>query len=78
MSTITETLQKFVDRIEAKEQDRAVTTSDLKCIYEEAKVNDLNIPALKQVIKERKLSSAERAQKESILDKYRSALGMLK
>ena len=60
MSTITETLQKFVDRIEAKEQD------------------DLNIPALKQVIKERKLSSAERAQKESILDKYRSALGMLK
>ena len=52
-------------------------TVDITDVYAEAKGNGFDVKALRQIVRERKQDSNERAEQESILDVYRRALGML-
>lgn len=70
-------LLAFIERIERLAEEKAVIASDIKDVFAEAKEQGFDTAAMRQVIKERKISAEERAEREAILDTYRHALGML-
>ena len=76
-SADTSGLKSIVDRIEAMAAERDAIASDIRDIYTEAKGRGFDVRALRGVIRERKLSADERAEREMMLDTYRHALGML-
>ena len=70
-------LRAFVERIERMSEEKDAITADIREIYAEAKGNGYDSRVLRQIIKERKQDANERAEREALLDLYRSALGML-
>ena len=70
-------IKSIVDRIERLAAERDAIASDIRDIYTEAKGRGFDVRALRGVIRERKLSADERAEREMMLDTYRHALGML-
>lgn len=70
-------LKAFVERIERLEEDRQGIADDIKAVYAEAKANGFDVKVLRQVIKMRQQDASARAELESLLELYCSALGML-
>ena len=71
-----ERLKSFVERIENLEEERTALPADIREIYSEAKGIGLDVKTLRQVVRLRKLNSADRQQQEELLDLYKNALGM--
>lgn len=69
-------LKSLVDRIERLEGEKAELTSDIRDIYAEAKAAGFDVRALRQIITLRKIDSNDLAEREEILELYKSALGM--
>jgi uncharacterized protein (UPF0335 family) len=69
-------LRSFIERIERLEEERAATSADIREVYSEAKGNGFDTKVMRQVVRLRKLDTAERQEQEAILDLYLSALGM--
>lgn len=69
-------LLSYVERIERLGEEVKALQTDVKEIYDEAKSNGFDVKALKAIVALRKLDDAEREEAESILDVYKSALGM--
>ena len=75
-----EQLKSIVDRIERLEEEKAGTVEAIKDVYTEARGNGYDVPALRAIVKERRLDKAKRdkaAEREAIADTYRVALGMI-
>ncbi len=70
-------LRIFVERIERLEVEKSELAVDIREIYAEAKAVGFDAPAIRQIIRERRMDSADLQERETILDLYRSALGML-
>lgn len=70
-------LRAFIERIERMEEEKKSITEDIKDIYAEAKANGFDTTIMRKVVSLRKQDANERAEQESILDLYLSALGML-
>lgn len=70
-------LRAFVERIERMEEEKAAIAADIREIYAEAKGNGFDSRVLRQIVRERKQDANERAEREALLDLYRSALGMI-
>ncbi|OWK42028.1 DUF2312 domain-containing protein [Fimbriiglobus ruber] len=69
-------LRSVVERVERLEEDKAGITQNIRDVYLEARGNGLDVKAIRQIIKLRKLDASERDEQESILDTYLRALGM--
>jgi uncharacterized protein (UPF0335 family) len=69
-------LKTIVERIERLEEEKTGLSSDIRDIFSEAKGNGFDVKTLRQVIKLRKLDTAERDEAEHLLDLYKAALGM--
>ncbi len=69
-------LRSIVERIERLEEDKAVIAADIKEVYAEAKGNGFDTKILRKVIGLRKIDAEARAEEESVLDVYLTALGM--
>lgn len=69
-------LRSFVERIERLEQEKKELADDIRDIYAQAKGSGFDLKALRQVIRLRKLNSADREEQETLLDIYKHALGM--
>jgi len=74
-SVAADQLKTVIERIERLEEEKAGVSNDIKEVYSEAKGNGFDTKILKQVIKIRKLPTAEREEQEAILDLYLHALG---
>lgn len=72
-----EMVRSVVERVERLEEERAGISADIRDVFAEAKGNGLDVKELRAIIRERKYSAQERAEKEAIRDAYRHALGML-
>jgi len=72
-----EQLKAIVERIERLEEEKKTIADDIKDVYGEAKGNGYDVTALKTIIKMRKEDANKRAEKETILETYLQALGML-
>jgi uncharacterized protein (UPF0335 family) len=69
-------LKSFVERIERLETERAELSADIREVYSEAKGNGFDTKAMRQVIKLRKLDSADRTEQDELLELYRKALAV--
>ncbi|MDB5617072.1 DUF2312 domain-containing protein [Tardiphaga sp.] len=70
-------LKAIVERIERLEEEKKTISDDIKDVYGEAKGNGYDVKALRTIIRMRKQDANERAEQETILDTYLSALDML-
>ena len=69
-------LKSFVARIERLNEEREALGADIREVYSEAKGTGFDTKVMRQVIRLRKLESADRQEQEAMLDLYLSALGM--
>ena len=70
-------LKSFVERIEKLEEEKKAIGADIRDVYSEAKGVGFDVKTMRQVVRLRKMDSAEREEQESLLDVYKQALGML-
>ena len=70
-------LRGIVERIEKKEQVRQGASADIREIYTEARSQGVNVPALRNIVRERTKDPAKRAQVEAAMQAYRAELGMI-
>jgi uncharacterized protein (UPF0335 family) len=73
----TETLDRYVSRLEALNDERGEVNASIKAVYEEAKNAGFVTAIIRQIVKERRMEETERHDHYALLDAYRSALGML-
>lgn len=69
-------LRSFIERIERLEEEKAALAADVREIYAEAKGVGFDPKIMRQVIKLRKLDTAELQEQDALLDTYKHALGM--
>ena len=69
-------LNSYFDRIERIEEEIKEMRADVREIYAEAKGNGFDPKVMRQVMRLRKMSEADRAETEFLLDAYKAALGM--
>lgn len=72
-----EQLKSIIERVERLLEDKAAIMSDVKDIFAEAKGNGFDVPSLRAIIKMRAEDANKRAERETILETYMHALGML-
>lgn len=70
-------LRAFLERIERLEEEKKTIADDIKDVYAEAKGTGFDTGTLRAIIKMRKQDPSERAEKQTILELYLIALGML-
>lgn len=71
-----EQLRSIVERIERLEEEKKTIADDIADIYAEAKANGFDTKVLRQVVRLRRLDTAQRQEMETVLDLYLVALGM--
>ncbi len=71
-----EHLRSFIERIERLEEEKKALADDIKEVYSEAKGTGFDTKVMRQVIRLRKMESADRQEQEAMLDLYLGALGM--
>jgi len=70
-------IKSIVERIERLEEEKDGISSDIRDVYAEAKGTGYDVKALRTIVRLRKQDPDQRAEQETILDTYKSALGML-
>ena len=71
-----EHLRSFIERIERLEEEKKALADDIREVYSEAKGTGFDTKVMRQVIRLRKMESADRQEQEAMLELYLSALGM--
>ena len=69
-------LRSFIERIERLEEEKAALAADIREVYSEARGTGFEPKAMRQIVRLRKMDSADRQEQESLLEIYKSALGM--
>lgn len=75
--SLSDQLQKVVNRIEALEQEKAEVASALKEAFQEARQEGLDVKALKELIKLRKAEQHEVQEQRTTVNQYLLAMGMI-
>lgn len=70
-------LRQLVEQIERLEEEKKALSGDIRDKYAEAKAVGFDVKVLRQVVRLRKKSNAERQEETSVLEVYLHALGML-
>jgi len=68
-------LKSLIQRIEKLNEERDSISNDIREVYSEAKSAGYTIAILRELIRERKLDAADRAEREELLRLYRDAVG---
>jgi uncharacterized protein (UPF0335 family) len=69
-------LRSFLERIERLEEEKAGLTADIREVYAEAKGSGFDTKVMRQIVRLRKMDSADRQEQEALLDVYRRAIGL--
>ncbi len=69
-------LRSFIERVERLEEEKAALAADIREVYAEAKGDGFDVKTMRQIVRLRKLDSADRDEQEALLDLYKSALGL--
>jgi uncharacterized protein (UPF0335 family) len=70
-------LKSFIERIERLEEEKKGISEDIKEVYAEAKGTGFDVKIMRQIVRLRKMESADRREQEELLDLYMRALGMI-
>ena len=71
-----EHLRSFIERIERLEEEKKALADDIKEVYSEAKGTGFDTKIMRQIVRLRKMETAERQELEALLDMYKRALNM--
>lgn len=71
-----EELRSIVDRLEHLAEEKETIADNMREVFAEAKGRGFDSKAIRTILKIRKQDRDERAEQESILELYLSALGM--
>jgi uncharacterized protein (UPF0335 family) len=71
-----EHLRSFIERIERLEEEKQALADDIREVFSEAKGTGFDTKVMRQVLRLRRMESADRQEQEAMLDLYLSALGM--
>lgn len=71
-----EELRAFVERVERLEEEKSALAADISEVYKDAKASGFDVKIMRQVVRLRKMETADRLEQEAILNLYLSALGM--
>jgi len=71
-----EHLRSFIDRIERLEEERSALTADIREVYSEAKGVGFDTKIMRQIVRLRKMDTAEFQEHEALLDTYKRAMNM--
>ena len=71
-----ERLRQLIERIERLEDEKAILAADVREIYAEAKAVGFDAKVMRQIIKLRKMDTADQQEMEALIDTYKHALGM--
>ncbi|HEY4943078.1 MAG TPA: DUF2312 domain-containing protein [Rhizomicrobium sp.] len=71
-----EHLRSYIERIERLEEEKKALADDIKEVYSEAKGTGFDTKVMRQVIRLRKMESADRQEQEAMLELYKRALNM--
>ena len=63
-----ERLRSFIERIERLEEEKAALAEDIREVYSEAKGTGFDVKIMRQIVRLRKLDSADRQEQEALLD----------
>lgn len=74
---VNQIIRSYIERVERLEEDRRAILEDIREVYAEAKGNGFDTKTMREVVKLRRLSAADRAERQALLDMYMQALGML-
>jgi uncharacterized protein (UPF0335 family) len=69
-------LRLLIERIERLEEEKTGIGDDIKDVYLEAKAVGYDAKMMRQIVRLRKMDPDKRREEESILDLYKSALGL--
>jgi uncharacterized protein (UPF0335 family) len=69
-------LKSFIERIERLEEEKTALGADIREVYSEAKGQGFDTKIMRQVVRLRKLETADRQEQEALLEIYLDALGM--
>lgn len=67
-------LRSIIERVERLEEEKADISSDIRCVFSEAKSAGFDVKILRAMIKLRKMNAADRDEQEYLIDTYRKAL----
>lgn len=69
-------LLSYIQRVERLEEEKKDLSNDIKEVFEEAKYNEIDVSALRKILKMRKMDEQERVELDFIVERYKNALGM--
>jgi uncharacterized protein (UPF0335 family) len=69
-------LKSFIERIERLEEEKAGLSADIKEIYSEAKGTGFDIKVMRQIVRLRKMDTADRKEQAELLELYSRAIGL--
>ena len=69
-------LRTLIERIERLEEDKAAVSADIKEVYLEAKGDGYAVKIMKKIVRLRKMARDARMEEESLLELYKSAVGL--
>lgn len=69
-------LRLFIERIERLEEEKQGISDDIRDTYSEMKATGYDTKCAREIVKLRKMSPNDRAERDAILDTYRDAIGV--
>lgn len=69
-------LISFIERIERLEEEKKELSTDIRDIFGEARSEGWSVKAIREVLKLRKLDSAERNEQDYLVNEYRKMAGI--
>ena len=70
-------LRQLIEQVERLEEEKKALAGDIRDKYLEAKGLGFDVKVIRQIVRLRKKSDAERQEEEGLLEVYMHALGML-
>ena len=71
-----ERLRLLIERVERLEEEKKGVADDIRDVYSEAKAVGYDAKIMRQIVRLRKMSADDRAEQETTLDLYKTALGL--
>lgn len=69
-------LKTFIERIERLEEEKRALADDIREVFSEAKGSGFDIKVMRQIIRLRKMDTADRREQDEVMALYMRALEM--
>ncbi|WP_454798564.1 DUF2312 domain-containing protein [Novosphingobium lindaniclasticum] len=74
--TTDDRLRLLIERVERLEEEKKGISEDIRDVYNEGKAVGYDAKIMREIVKIRKMKPDDRREHDSILDLYKSALGL--